>query len=106
MAGADSAGSPNEQACSAAACTKGCTTAFSNSKIASQAFVRRTYYSVLEYGGRQIRFSVIALTLPCLANALSCGATDPREQGHLLRFQGGCLYFKCCLSSGNQCSFN
>ena len=45
-----------------AACTKGCTTAFSNSKIASQAFVRFTHNTFTEYGRGRIRCSVIVLT--------------------------------------------
>jgi hypothetical protein len=61
-AGADSAGAPNEQACSAAACTRGCTTACSNSKSASQAFVRFTYFSIIEYWCGRTLFSVIART--------------------------------------------
>lgn len=80
VAGADSAGAPNEQAWSAAACTRGCTTACSNSKSASQAFVRFTNVSIVEFRCGRTRFSVIALTWACLVYVPSCGASDPRER--------------------------
>jgi len=61
-AGAENVGAPYALARSGTSCRKGCTTACSNSKSASQAFVRFTYFSIVEYWCGRTLFSVIALT--------------------------------------------
>jgi len=61
-AGAENVGAPYALARSGTSCRKGCTTACSNSKSASQAFVRFTYLSIMEYRCGRTRFSVIART--------------------------------------------